>query len=746
MIENSTIQIYSQMLARENVTIQYSTKAKTAFFDIQNRIITLPLYDFLGPIENQMLTSHEVGHAKFSKYSKEEYKEYSSKYGTLFNIIEDVYIESAMKREYPGLSKIFKEAYSTLFKENMFGVDVESASKLDFFNRLNLYFKVGHCLPITFSQEESEYVAKCYSLHSNEDVINLCQEIIEHFNPIKEEELRQPDDNTDEEESVSNATGSSAQEEQESAQSDEEPSEEPDRGEPRESESDTSEDTEDSEEPSTDTYAEFNKNLADKQEEYNEMMSEGASSEPSSRFNHVSCKLNLSTSNNPKANYCADWTSNTTLLYDFCVAHRTDPVFEDYFKLAFEHMEEDLPMYRRLSYEGDAFFHMLRDAKKARDTRYKQSGRIDTRRLAKYKMTETIFKLRKMKDKELNHGVVILIDYSGSMHHTIDDVIAQAIITCEFCKHNNIAFEVYLFGPQRIDYDGMSRYVENITVYKIADSQSYKPEYIYLYGNHFNSYDVRYRLSKKYAGEEIAKCRLEMGNTPIADAALTAWQAIKDMKSRGIDKTHCIVISDGDGNETKLKFTYTSHDNFFSEDHPSREVRAFVESLEKSPEKLLGLYPRSMGCSVSINGMPYSVKTGYIFYHSFVNAIFKNIHDTFNTDITFSYIVNEDTMSKCERCSINPFGTFVSEFIVDDLKKKGYCADSGISLHSVKSDSFASTFILYKVLGYKESAKRDRVLLKEASTPKALKNKLDIMSKTKKTYSAFVVELAKKIA
>lgn len=744
MNENSTIQIYSQMLARENVAIEYSTTAKTAFFDIQNRIITLPLYEFLGPVENQMLTSHEVGHAKFSKYSLEEFEEYSSKYGTLFNIIEDIYIESAMKREYPGLNKIFKEAYSTLCQQNMFGTEGLDTSKLDFFNKLNLFFKVGHCLPISFSQEESEYVAKCYTLSSNEDVINLCQEIIEHFKANKREMANSNEESTKESNDSTMGTQSRSEDTQESDSQADHEDPELDRGEPRESESDTSESSEDSEEKRTDTYAQFNKNLSDKQDEYNEEMDQSSDSTPG-RLGSVSYKLNVSTSSNPKSQVCVDWTAQTKTIFDYCASHKDDPSYEEV-RLAFERMSEDLATYRKLSHEGDTYFHMLRDAKKARDTRYKQSGRIDTRRLAKYKTTETIFKMKKMKDHETNHGVVLLIDYSGSMHRTIDDVIAQAIITCEFCKHNNIYFEVYLFGPHQVEMYSGRDYKEGVTVYKIADSQSYKPEHIYFYGNVMGTYDIRYHLNKKNAGEEVAKCRLEMGETPLSDAALTAWHAVRDMKSRGIDKTHCIVISDGDGNASKMNFTYTTRDNFFKESNPDFNARAFIESLEKEPVKVLALYPRPVGSSIVFNGVPYGVKENEIYYHSLVNVIFKNIRDMFNTDITFSYIVNEDIMIHAERFNDNPFGTFVTSFVVPDLRKRSYEVDNGISLHPVNTDCFASAFILYKVPGTRESAKRDRVLQKEVSTPSALKNKLAIMNKERKNYSAFAIELAKKIA
>ena len=191
MLEQKTIESYSQMLSREGIRVNYSPDAITASFNIKERSIELPMYSYLGATECQLLTSHEVGHALFSKYDPDSFVEYGEKYGCLFNIVEDIYIESEIKKEYPGLREVFRNGYTSLNKENFFGIDPEKVGSYSFLDRLNLFFKIGHCVKVPFSQEESEIIVDCYNLQSNDDVLAMCDRIKKFQEQKKQEqELR----------------------------------------------------------------------------------------------------------------------------------------------------------------------------------------------------------------------------------------------------------------------------------------------------------------------------------------------------------------------------------------------------------------------------------------------------------------------------------------------------------------------------------------------------------------------------
>ena len=44
-----------------------------------------------------------------------------------------------------------------------------------------------------------------------------------------------------------------------------------------------------------------------------------------------------------------------------------------------------------------------------------------------------------------NHGIVILLDWSGSMNNIMQSTIGQLLILTDFCRKVGVPFEVYAF-------------------------------------------------------------------------------------------------------------------------------------------------------------------------------------------------------------------------------------------------------------------------------------------------------------
>ena len=53
----------AKLLATENITVQHSASAKTAWFDVTNRVLMLPIWREMSNDLYDMLVVHEVGHA-----------------------------------------------------------------------------------------------------------------------------------------------------------------------------------------------------------------------------------------------------------------------------------------------------------------------------------------------------------------------------------------------------------------------------------------------------------------------------------------------------------------------------------------------------------------------------------------------------------------------------------------------------------------------------------------------------------
>lgn len=473
-MQDKSFEIYSQMLASEGISMIFSDTEETAYFDVKRRIIVMPKYNFLGATENQLLASHEVGHALFSKYSMDDFQKNAETYGPLFNILEDAYIEGKIKSRFPGLHKIFKEGYKTLFDNGFFGKNLEEKVRsMHFYDRINLFFKVGHCLNVPFSQEEKAFIAKIYLLSSNKDVVNLCQKIKEFAenNNNSEFPLNNPDN-------INNSNGGAADSSVSASE-----------GKPSE-DNDTNNDSDEDEFYPGNTYDSLSRRLDDNLKK--DRLQREAQEKPKPGDSYCEpFDIYLSLRENPTSNFVEDFRQVSFDAVQELKRLDADKNARDLFnKLTLgyrlelhqflEDMKENINSLKGLSIEGDSYFKRLRNARKMKDTKYRITGKLDSRRLSQYKTAETIFKKKLIRYHETNHGVILFIDYSGSMSlNMVSEAIFQAIIICEFCKRNSIRFEAYLFGAETLfdkDHAGSDK-----SIFLIVDSEHYTPEQLYIY-------------------------------------------------------------------------------------------------------------------------------------------------------------------------------------------------------------------------------------------------------------------------
>ena len=89
----------------------------TACFDVETRVLTLPMWEKASSDVYDMLVGHEVGHALFTPNEWDFLGKIPKAY---VNVTEDARIEKLMKRKYPGLSKSFYKGYKELSEEDFF--------------------------------------------------------------------------------------------------------------------------------------------------------------------------------------------------------------------------------------------------------------------------------------------------------------------------------------------------------------------------------------------------------------------------------------------------------------------------------------------------------------------------------------------------------------------------------------------------------------------------------------------------
>ena len=113
----------AKLLAMEDIHVRHSSRASTASFDVQNRILTLPIWKDMTEDIIDMLTGHEVGHSLWTLLVDWEEAINEGIHKGILNIVEDARIEKKIKRKYPGIIKPFLSAYRELHGRGLFGTD-----------------------------------------------------------------------------------------------------------------------------------------------------------------------------------------------------------------------------------------------------------------------------------------------------------------------------------------------------------------------------------------------------------------------------------------------------------------------------------------------------------------------------------------------------------------------------------------------------------------------------------------------
>tara|TARA_B100000686_G_scaffold90298_1_gene96937 strand:+ start:599 stop:3166 length:2568 start_codon:yes stop_codon:yes gene_type:complete len=101
-------------------------------------------------------------------------------------------------------------------------------------------------------------------------------------------------------------------------------------------------------------------------------------------------------------------------------------------------------------------FEMKKRAHQYKRQRLATSGRIDMNRLHQYKTSDSIFRRITAVPDGKNHGLVMYIDYSGSMAERIVETVIQTYVLLEFCRRAGIPYRVVSFT----DYS-VSREIDN---------------------------------------------------------------------------------------------------------------------------------------------------------------------------------------------------------------------------------------------------------------------------------------------
>ena len=487
----------ARLMAAEDITVEISPAAATASFDLEQRRLTLPVWDVEGDAYD-MLVGHEVSHALYSPQTGKELLDACTVVAPknpsvgkdFINIVEDARIERMIKVDYPGLRKSFAAGYRTLLEKNLFGTNGKDISTLSLIDRTNLQYKIGWLVEVPFSAEELPLVQRVATTRTWDEVVALSKELYEfakeqaNDKKYEDEEKGEGSDkgkkgeqDNDENKKSDDAGGDETEETADGNDADGndqgDDADGNDQGD--DAEGDDAEDDADGtgkgddEDGTTDSADDDTDDgeSADSTTDENQTSkpSDGATSgeeliEPEAPTTSKTLQDNLDKlvkQSNGKIVY-ADLP---TLPENFVVPFtRVEQAYTDTLNNIKQHGGGEAMAARvfttwKTKNNSDVLalateFERRKAADSHKRTVTADTGALDPSRLFSYKTSEDIFLRSSTVLDGKNHGLVLLLDMSGSMSNQMLDTMIQLVNLTAFARRVSIPFKVYGFT----DYDG----------------------------------------------------------------------------------------------------------------------------------------------------------------------------------------------------------------------------------------------------------------------------------------------------
>ena len=452
-MKNTTVQNKSQLaklLATENIEVQENA-VQTASFDVKDRILTIPIFKEEQRSKHvyDMLVGHEVSHALHTPSDGwMNMKDRSKEFRSFVNVIEDARIDKLIQKKYPGLTKDYLLGFKKMYKDNFFGTKDKNLQKdYTLIDKINMYYKSSKTLDFNFNNKEKHFVKlvdDCKTFADvqklAEDILGYCKEELKKTPQLKktytpkkvEGDDNQKGDNQDSD--SDNSSDSNDNKSTEDKLNDFLDQQVPDEKVTKETDK---KDSEESEKGAAANGADGDVQIISiTNQNYDEAIQKQVDGDASSRSYVKLPKVNLKNMIIPYKEYIRDFAKDNAKLYG-----------EDKEGLKYAHDEADKFLKESSSVVNYLVkeFEMKKNAKLHARSTISKTGIIDPLKLHSYKYAEDIFKKMSNIPNQKNHGMIFLLDWSGSMQRHIKPTVEQLLNLVLFCRKINIPFSVYKF-------------------------------------------------------------------------------------------------------------------------------------------------------------------------------------------------------------------------------------------------------------------------------------------------------------
>ena len=580
----------AKLLATENITVQ-ENNVKTASFDVVNRILTLPIFKTDSKDVTDMLIAHECAHALFTPTKSWQDITDDDELRSYINVLEDTRIDHLIQSKYPGIIRNYENGFDILNSKNFFGVrDKNINTELMLIDKINLRSKSLNRLPFIFSNDDNKWLKKVDNIKTFKDVVKVAKDMLnwqkkqvdqmkklpnfDELAIVKSYDLsnKKPDDsnNTDKNASDDNAKEANKQNASEGKTESESDKEKPAVG-------DKTQKVEGE----------------DKKKSDGAVGSGGDGALKSITNNWFEGKKEQLM--DTKTSY--SYKSIPDPILDKVIRSNKD--FVNDMKKAFIYDKTTALKY--LPYLKKEYKKFLNDSKKTimylvkefemkkAATAYKRStvdktGVIDPLKLKDYKFSDDLFKRLTILPDAKNHGMMMLLDWSGSMSDSIYKTVQQLIQLVYFCHKVNIPYDVYFFtsefendNPRLIGHGRLSdgfKYksgdmaLDSVKLVNVANHKLKKIQldesmmYLYWLALHYDNRYSSYR-DWDYSKPDSPNIPREyyLGSTPLNEALVVMLKLVPMFKEKyKVEKMNFITLTDGGGNYGSSQVFTTNDD------------------------------------------------------------------------------------------------------------------------------------------------------------------------------------------
>lgn len=522
--------LLAKLMATENLTIE-QRNTNTAAFDVKNRILTVPILDKnISGYLYDLFLGHEVGHALYTPLDGMMRAHEEKIPMGIMNVLEDSRIERKIKNKYPGIRSSFVRGYRELIDKDFFGTNGADLNDMNFIDRVNLYTKGGAAQGIKFNDEERNLLNAIESTETYDDVIQLAYKVMAYMK--KEKELRQV--NIPEFE------------------------EDPDGDFSAEGYDDSDEFDDD------DVIEKFGRPNSNTDESMDEIEDGQQQRNLAGHEGGDESGLDSHTDKSYRKNESKLFESSNKHFYygninDIDLKKAVVP-----YKQLWTEYKNDLGKYNISGIDTNEFLKIRNDAKKVvgylakefelrknadqqKRASIAKTGELNLNKVYAYKFTEDIFKRMTVLPEGKSHGLVMFLDWSGSMSDHMENTVKQLINLVMFCKKVNIPYEVYAFTSEHSD----KYHVD----FKEGDLDLHGFRLMNLLSSKMSASEFTYACSAlvSCAKPRAAKPHwMHLGGTPLYEGIISAMKIVPQFqKDYKLQIVNTVFLTDGDGNPVR---------------------------------------------------------------------------------------------------------------------------------------------------------------------------------------------------